>query len=78
MSADNKELGGYKSYFTQNQLFNLSRTYYMELHDYPSWVMSLCHFKQISASFHPKVFKSSIGNKYHQLRHAVITFNQAL
>lgn len=50
----------------------------MELKDYPSWVMSLCHFKQISASFHPKVCKSSIGNKYHQLRHAVITFNQAL
>jgi hypothetical protein len=53
ISVDNKELGGYKSYFTQYLSVILSRTYYVELKDYAAWVMSLCHFMRIHASIHP-------------------------
>ena len=77
LSVDNKEVEGYNSYFTQYQSVNLSRTYYMELKDYPAWGMSFSRFKWIHASFHPKVGKSLIGDKYHQLRHALNTVNQA-
>ena len=80
MSMDNRELGGYKSYFTEWLSANLSRMYSVELTNYPAWalkVMSLWQFKQIRAAFHPETGQSRIGDKCHQLRHALNTLNSS-
>ena len=41
MSVDNRELGGYKSYFTERLSVNLSRTYSVELTNYPAWALKV-------------------------------------
>ena len=80
MSVDHRELGGYASYFTEPFSVNLSRSYCVLLTDYPAWVvkiMTLRRFKQIRAAFHPKTGTSTIGDKCHQIRHALNTLNTA-
>ena len=80
MSINNRELGGYASYFANRKSVNLGRRYYVELNDYPAWAdqgMSLHSFKQICTSIHPEIGTSIIGDKCHQLRHVLNTFNQA-
>ena len=37
MSVDDRQLGGYQSYFTKKRSINLSRYYAIELQDMPSW-----------------------------------------
>ncbi len=80
MSVDHKELGGYASYFTEPFSVNLSRSYCVLLTDYPAWavkIMTLRRFKQIRAAFHPETGTSTIGDKCHQIRHALNTLNTA-
>ncbi len=52
----------------------------MKLTDHKPWglkIMSLCRFKEICASFHPELGTSKVGDKCHQLRHALNTLNAA-
>lgn len=41
MSVDGRELGGYKSYFTDPLSVNLSRAYSAELMNYPAWALKV-------------------------------------
>ena len=80
MSVDHRELGGYASYFTDPFSVNLSRSYSVLRTDYPAWaikVMTLRQFKQICAVFHPETGTSTIGDKCHQIRHALNALNQS-
>ena len=80
MSIDDRELGGYTAYFTEEMSVNCSRSFSVKLTDYMAWglkIMSLRRFKQIRASFHSEVGTSKVGDKCHQLRHALNTLNAA-
>ena len=80
MSIDDRELGGYTAYFTEQMSVNCLRSHSVKLTDYMAWglkIMSLHRFKQIRASFHPELGTSKVGDKCHQLRHALNTLNAA-
>ena len=80
MSIDDRKLGGYEAYFVDNMQINLGRAYSIRLNDFPAWaskIFTLSRFKQIRAAYHPEVGASTIGDKCHQLRHAIDTLNNA-
>ena len=75
-----RKLGGYSAYFTKDPQVNMGRDYNVTLADFPAWannVMTLGRFKQIRAAYHPEVGASEIGDKCHQLRHAINSMNAA-
>ena len=80
MSVDDRNLGGYKSYFEQPMSVILGQDYSVDLTNYPAWaakVFKLYRFKQIRGALHPEVGTSSIGDKCHQLRYALNCLNHA-
>ena len=78
MSIDDRNLGEYEAYFTDEHVISLSPDYSVHLAEYPGWaakVMTLSRFKQIRATYHPEKDSLSIGDKCHQLRYALNQFN---
>eukprot|EP00957_Ditylum_brightwellii_P099586 7585654-Ditylum_brightwellii.AAC.1 len=80
MSIGPCNMGRYKSYFTTSPHVILGKKYSVGLRDLDCWakqIMMLSRFKYIRCAVHPEGAKfSNNGNKYHQLRHFICTFNR--
>eukprot|EP00957_Ditylum_brightwellii_P091020 6929645-Ditylum_brightwellii.AAC.1 len=73
-------MGRYKSYFSNSPHVLLGKKYSVGLRGFDCWakqIMILSTFKQIRCAMHPKGDQHSAnGNKCHQLRHFICTFNR--
>eukprot|EP00957_Ditylum_brightwellii_P044274 3359032-Ditylum_brightwellii.AAC.1 len=73
-------MGGYESYFSNSPHVLLGKRYSVGLRGFDCWakqIMTLSMFKQIRCAMHPDGGQySTNGNKCHQLRHFICTFNR--
>ncbi len=67
MSIDNRQLGGYVSYFKASDIVHCSSTEAVQLTHYHPWareVFNLCCFKQIRAAMHPELGHTEINDEF--------------
>eukprot|EP00957_Ditylum_brightwellii_P203217 15333715-Ditylum_brightwellii.AAC.1 len=74
------KMGRYESYFTNSPPVVLGKKYSVGLRSFDYWtkqIMTLSRFKQIRCAMNPEGAQfSNYGNKFHQLRHFICTFNR--
>ena len=74
-------MGRYLSYFQDNPVVHMGGNYNVRLRGFDPWakeIMALIRFKQIRSAFHPEAGLSDLtGDKCHQLRYFIRTFNES-
>ena len=80
ISMEPRKMGGYASYFQDPPVIRLGVSYSVRLTGFDPWareIMTLLRFKQIRSAFHPEAGRSELtGDKCHQLRYFIRTFNE--
>ena len=76
-----RKMGGYVSYFQDNPHVHMGGNYNVRVRGLDPWakqIMALIRFKQIRSAFHPEAGLSDLtGDKCHQLRYFIQTFNES-
>ena len=78
ISLEPRKMGGYESYFVENQSLTLASGYTASLRGYNAWakdIMSLVRFKQIRSAFRSECHRYDINDKCYQLRWFIRHFN---
>ena len=78
ISLEPRKMGGYESYFVENQSLTLASGYTASLRGYNAWakdIMSLVRFKQIRSAFRSECHQYDINDKCYQLRWFIRHFN---
>ena len=78
ISLEPRKMGGYESYFTEQQSITAANGYSTSLRGYHAWakdIMSLLRFKQIRSAFRSECNRYDPNDKCYQLRWFIRQFN---
>jgi hypothetical protein len=79
MSVDNRQIGGWGSYFNAPTEMKYTPSQSISIDGFSSWasdIMSFYRFRQIRAALHPETGSSLVNDKCHQLRASIQSLNE--